>query len=215
VFDKHRRRTLAVALFNLCYMFYIVFLKGIKWGIVPHIIVQMGLPLNGPSLQNKTRLRDWLRNTKRVQWKPTCHSKLCGRHFGERMFVISLSMARSVGYDMKSVRLTEVAIPTIFDTLGNGKSKRISSLMGKQNRKRVCMCYNRVILGAKIGHPTVHAFENNFTYSQKVKIYLGLLKASYGRVLYTIKLLIIVGVTPRAAHHCIGHIYRQISLYFK
>ncbi|KAK2163610.1 hypothetical protein LSH36_76g00075 [Paralvinella palmiformis] len=41
-----------------------------------------------------------------------------------------------VGYDMKSVRLTEDAIPTIFDKLGNAKPKRISSLAKKLNRKR-------------------------------------------------------------------------------
>ena len=91
--------------------------------------------------QNKTRLRDLLQNMNRVQWKPPCY-------FEERMFVISPSMARSVGYDMKSVRLTEDAIPTIFDKLGNAKPKRISSLMEKLNRKRVCMSDNRVILGA-------------------------------------------------------------------
>ena len=95
--------------------------------------------------QNKTRLRDWLRNMNRVQWKPTCQLTTS---IEENMFVISPSMARSVGYDMKSVRLTEDAIPTIFDKLGNAKPKRISSLMEKLNRKRVCMSDNRVILGA-------------------------------------------------------------------
>ena len=39
------------------------------------------------------------------------------------MFVISPSMARSVGDDMKSVRLREDAIPTIFDKLGDTKPK--------------------------------------------------------------------------------------------
>jgi len=58
-------------------------------------------------------------------------------HFEGRMLVILPSKARSVGYDMKNVRLTEDAIPTIFDKLDNAKPKRISSLMGKLNRKRV------------------------------------------------------------------------------
>jgi len=39
------------------------------------------------------------------------------------MFVISPSMARSVGYDIKNVRLREDASPTIFDKLGNAKPK--------------------------------------------------------------------------------------------
>ena len=30
IFDKHRRQTLAVALFILCYVFYIVFVKRVK-----------------------------------------------------------------------------------------------------------------------------------------------------------------------------------------
>ncbi|KAK2164618.1 hypothetical protein LSH36_61g08001 [Paralvinella palmiformis] len=57
-------------------------------------------------------------------------------------FVISPSMARSVGYDMKSIRLTEDDIPTIFDKLSGAKPKRLSSLMEKLNRKRVCMSNN-------------------------------------------------------------------------
>ena len=44
MFDKLRHQTLAVALFILCYVFCIVVVKRIKWCIVPHIIVQMGLP---------------------------------------------------------------------------------------------------------------------------------------------------------------------------
>ena len=64
------------------------------------------------------------------------------------MFIISQSMARSVGYDMKNVRLTEDAIPTILVKQCDAKPKRISSLMEKLNRKRVCMSDNRVILGA-------------------------------------------------------------------
>ena len=43
----YKHLTLAVALFNLCYMFYIVFVKHIKWCMVPHIIAQMGLPVDG------------------------------------------------------------------------------------------------------------------------------------------------------------------------
>jgi len=39
MFDKQRRQTLHLALFNLCYVFYIVFVKRVKWCIVPHIIV--------------------------------------------------------------------------------------------------------------------------------------------------------------------------------
>jgi len=45
-------------------------------------------------------------------------------HFEERMFVILPSDARLVGYDIKSVRLTENAIPTIFDKLANAKPKQ-------------------------------------------------------------------------------------------
>ena len=47
---------------------------------------------------------------------------------------------------MKSVRLTEDAILTIFDKLGNA----IGSLTEKLNRKWVCIKDNRVILGSKL-----------------------------------------------------------------
>jgi len=65
------------------------------------------------------------------------------------MFVISTSMTLSVGYDIKSVRLTEDPIPTILKKLGNAKPKRINSLMEKLNRKRVCISDNSLILGTK------------------------------------------------------------------
>ena len=84
---------------------------------------------------NKTPLRNLLRNR--------------NSHFEERMIVISpsiMSVARSVRSDMKSIRLPDV-VPTIFDKLGDDKFKRISSLMEKLNRKRVCVSDNRVILG--------------------------------------------------------------------
>jgi len=69
-----------------------------------------------------------VRNMNIEQWKPTC-----GGHFEELMFVISPSMARSVGYDLKCVRFTEDADPAIFDKLGDAKPKRSSSLMEKPN----------------------------------------------------------------------------------
>jgi len=77
----------------------------------------MDLSLGGVCIRSqkkKIRLRDWLRNMNGVQWKPTCYSKLYGKHFEERMFVISLSFSLSIGYDMNSVRITEDAVPTIF-----------------------------------------------------------------------------------------------------
>jgi len=97
-------------------------------------------------LQNKTRLCDWL-PMNRVQRKPTCHSVLCGEHFERRMFVISSSFPRSIGYNMNSVRLTEDAIRTIFIKQRDAKAKQMSSLMEKLNRKRVWISDNRVILG--------------------------------------------------------------------
>jgi len=60
-----------------------------------------------------------MRNINRMQWKSTCQSKHCGRHFEEGMFFISPAMARLVGYDLKSVRLMENDIPTIFAKLGD------------------------------------------------------------------------------------------------
>ena len=57
MFDKHRRQTLAVTSFNPCYAFYIVSDKRKQWCIVPHIIVQMGLPVDGICTDSpKTRL---------------------------------------------------------------------------------------------------------------------------------------------------------------
>jgi len=122
-----RCQTLHVALFNLCYMFYIVFVKHIKWCIVSHIIVQMVLGVDGVCAGC---CETWTENS---------GSKLAiASSAGDT--VISPSMARLVGYHTKS------AIPTIFDKLCDAKPKRISSLMEKLNRKRICVSDNRVIL---------------------------------------------------------------------
>ena len=40
-------QTLTVAMFNLCYVFCIVFIKGVKLCFVPLIIVKMGLTVDG------------------------------------------------------------------------------------------------------------------------------------------------------------------------
>ena len=50
-----------------------------------------------------------------VQWKATC--QITHIYIYIYMFVISPSMAQSVGYDMKSVRKIEDVIPTIFNKL--------------------------------------------------------------------------------------------------
>ena len=53
----------------------------------------MDLPVDGVCINSPKTKRDRLRKSA-VQWKPTYH-------FEERIFVISSSMARSVGYGMK------------------------------------------------------------------------------------------------------------------
>jgi len=47
IFAKQRRQALQVALFNLYYVFYIVFFKPIKLSRVPHTIVQIGVGVDG------------------------------------------------------------------------------------------------------------------------------------------------------------------------
>ena len=81
---------------------------------------------------------------------------------------------------MKRARLTEDAIPNVCVKQRGVNPKRISSLMKKMNRKRVCMNDNSVILGANYWKSPVHTFVNkqNLTYSQNIQIHLGLLKAS-------------------------------------
>jgi len=101
-------------------------------------------------------------------------ANLPNHHLEQHMFVISPSMARSVGYDMKSVRLIEDAIPITFDKLANAKPKQIISLMKKLNRKRVWMSDNRVILKQTNASSRIR---------KQIKIYLDLPKTSYGCVL--------------------------------
>jgi len=48
-----------------------------------------------------------------------------------RMFVISLFLARLIGYDMENVRLTEVDIPTIFVKQRDAKPKTNQPLDGE------------------------------------------------------------------------------------
>ena len=68
IFDKQRHQTLAVALLNMYYVFYIVFVERIKWCIVQHIIVQMGLSVDGVCINSQTTCsHDWLRNINRAR----------------------------------------------------------------------------------------------------------------------------------------------------
>jgi len=48
LFENLRKNseTLHMALFNLCYVFHIVFIKHIKWCIVSHTIVQRIIPVH-------------------------------------------------------------------------------------------------------------------------------------------------------------------------
>ena len=85
---------------------------------------------------SKTRLSNRLRNMNRAQLKPTCHSKLWGKYFEERMFVISPSLARSIGYDMNTVRITENPILIIFVKKLNAKRKRISNMKDRLKWKQ-------------------------------------------------------------------------------
>ena len=146
MFDKHRRQTLAVTLFNLCYMFYVVFVKCTKLCIVPHIIAQIDLPKDEvyiyvfiSTTTKQTRLIcaiGWESWTK-------CHCKFCGTHFEDRMFLISRLW--QVKLDMAWRESGSKKVPF---KLGDAKIKRISSLVQKLKKRRVCMSDNRVTLRA-------------------------------------------------------------------
>jgi len=105
--DKYRRQTLVVALFNLYYVFYIVFVKRINWCIVPHIIVQIDLPVDGVCTHStKTKLavkHEDMWNMSAVE--ANLPQQPLRGHFEERMFVILSSMAQSVGYNMRDNRV--------------------------------------------------------------------------------------------------------------
>jgi len=95
-------------------------------------IVQMNLPMDEVCINSpKTRL---VRAIAAKDQQSAVEANLPTYQLKERKFVISPSLARSVGYNMKSVRLTEDVIRTIFDRLGIAKPKRISSLMGIYER---------------------------------------------------------------------------------
>ena len=139
IFDKHRRQTLAVALFNLYYRLDSVLVKCVKWSIVPLILVH--------SFPPKQDSFAWL-VAKHEQ--STVEANLSQQALQETIlettFVISPSLVRSIGYDLKSVGLKGNVVPTISVKQHDPKPKQISNLMGKLNRKRVCMSNNRVIM---------------------------------------------------------------------
>jgi len=83
MFAKQRRQTLHVAVFNPSYVFYIVFVKHIKCCIVPHIIVQMGLPVDGF-----------------IPPKQDSFARIAAKH--EQCSGSQLSIASSAGYTLKN-----------------------------------------------------------------------------------------------------------------
>jgi len=116
---KQRHQTLHVALFNLYYVFSGVFVKSIKWCIVPHIIVKVGLPVDGVCTHSpKTRL---LFAIGCETWKECSGSQLAipssagytlrnGGSLFRRLLHDQLNMTRIV-----SVGVTKNVILTIFD----------------------------------------------------------------------------------------------------
>ena len=124
--DKHIRQTLTVALFNLCYAFYIAFVERIKCYIMPHKIVQVGLPVDGVCIHfPKTRFvwaigcETWTECS--GSQLVTASSGLCGRHFEK--------------------------VCSLFLRLWH--DQLVMTWMEKLNRKRACMSDNRIILGTK------------------------------------------------------------------
>ena len=53
IFDKYRRQTLTVALFNLYYVFYIVRVKHVQWCVASLITVHIDLPLDGVCIRSQ------------------------------------------------------------------------------------------------------------------------------------------------------------------
>jgi len=88
MFDKHRFQTLTVAFFNLCYVFYIVFVNRIKCCIVPPIIVQMELPVGALIPPKQDSFARLAANHK----QSVVEANLPTEHFEERMFIISSSI---------------------------------------------------------------------------------------------------------------------------
>ncbi|CAG2248189.1 unnamed protein product [Mytilus edulis] len=57
---------------------------------------------------------------KRKDFQPSPFARVCARHFTNDQFVIDPSLAVSIGYKPKQLRLKEKAIPTIFDNYSGG-----------------------------------------------------------------------------------------------
>ncbi len=61
------------------------------------------------------KLRDlWTKKVNRKNWTPSAYSRLCDGHFEEECFEIKPSLARTIGYEQKGLRLKKGSIPTIF-----------------------------------------------------------------------------------------------------
>ena len=122
-------------LFNLCYGFYIVFVKYIKSFIVSHIIVQMDLPVDRVCIdspkQDSFKLVDWLQNMINLPLRWLYYFAVDGTICW--IWHEECQVHRRCHYNH-------------IRQLGDAKSKWISSLSDKLNRNRVCMSNNRIIL---------------------------------------------------------------------
>ncbi|CAC5397010.1 unnamed protein product [Mytilus coruscus] len=75
---------------------------------------------------------------KRKDFQPSPFARVCARHFTNDQFVIDPSLAVSIGYKQKQLRLKENAVPTIFDNYSGGivlKTKRTSYKNSSSERR--------------------------------------------------------------------------------
>lgn len=91
------------------------------------------------------RLREvWTKKVNRENWTPSAYSRLCDEHFEEECFEIKPSVAQSIGYTRKGLRLRKGSIPTIFSTKNNQKSTHPPLRKAYEKRRRLEVNMTRI-----------------------------------------------------------------------
>lgn len=66
--------------------------------------------------RDSERRKQWVDSIKlmKVDYKPTPFARVCERHFQNDQFVVDPSLAESIGFQQKKLRLKDNAVPTVF-----------------------------------------------------------------------------------------------------
>lgn len=105
------------------------------------------------SEKDSERRKQWIDSIKlvKIDYEPTSFARVCERHFQNDQFVVDPSLAVSIGFQQKKLRLKENAVPTIFTSFEVGdrimyKNRNgVKKPKGRPRKRKKVPLFNRLV----------------------------------------------------------------------